>query len=152
MAQRATASDTVNRLRKSSAVCQPGLYSRLPGTPTFAAISLSSARCPSARCISSSRRTMPKVLHHVLQLVLNLIRRKAVGPVERFQGDLRDLIDLSLVDGSGPILPGEIRRMLAGQLAEDEQVGKGVSAEAIRAMESGSHFPGGEKPGDIRHL
>ena len=39
------ASETVSRFFRSSAVCQPGLYSRLPCTPTFAARALQLARC-----------------------------------------------------------------------------------------------------------
>ena len=58
-AQRVTASETVSRLWRSSAACQPGLYSRLPPTPTRAARSRSSRRPSSARCISASLRTMP---------------------------------------------------------------------------------------------
>ena len=54
------ASDTVSRLRRSSAVCQPGLYSRLPVTPALRGRSLQRLELAErAACISSSRRTMP---------------------------------------------------------------------------------------------
>ena len=59
MAARAMASDTISSGCRSSAVDQPGLYSRLPGTPTFSARFCSAFTASSALRISSSRRTMP---------------------------------------------------------------------------------------------
>src|SRR5439155_6018847 len=53
------ASETVSRWRRSSAVCQPGLYSRFPVTPTRPARARSLTRPSAARASSDSRRTMP---------------------------------------------------------------------------------------------
>src|SRR5678815_185614 len=58
-AERVTASDTVSRLCRSRAVCQPGLYCRLPGTSTRPARSRSRPMAASASRISASVRTMP---------------------------------------------------------------------------------------------
>ena len=50
-AERATISDTDKRLCRSSAVCQPGLYSRLPLTPTTSSFLRSSAMPAMARAV-----------------------------------------------------------------------------------------------------
>src|SRR5271168_292758 len=59
MAHRAMHSETISRLRKSSAVCQPLLYMRLPSTRTLSARRLYSSIFASASTISFSRRAIP---------------------------------------------------------------------------------------------
>src|SRR5258707_10292069 len=58
-AERVTASDAVSRFGRSSAVCQPGLYSRLPSTGTRRDRSPRVCRPSRARRISLSLRTIP---------------------------------------------------------------------------------------------
>ncbi len=55
----AIASEQVSRFARSSAVCQPGLYSRLPTLATFAARAFSPSIPSSAFRMSASLRTMP---------------------------------------------------------------------------------------------
>ena len=73
--QRAIASDTVSRCRRSSAVCQPGLYSRLPGTPTV-------RRAPLQRLELAER---------LLHLVLRRARCRR-GPASSSCSDVLDLV------------------------------------------------------------
>src|SRR5438552_4338853 len=58
-AERVTASDAVSRFGRSRAVCQPGLYSRLPSTGTRRDRSQRPCNPSRARRISLSVRTMP---------------------------------------------------------------------------------------------
>ena len=74
------ASETVSRLVRSRAVCQPGLYSRLPVTPTRPARSPELVEpVERARHFVLPAHDADEVLHHVLQIVLDLIRAFAVG-------------------------------------------------------------------------
>ena len=59
MAHIAITSEQVSMFARSSAVCQPGLYSRLPPTATFAARAFSPSMATSAFFMSPSLRTMP---------------------------------------------------------------------------------------------
>src|SRR5579864_6016011 len=58
-AVRVTISDTVSRLCRSSAVCQPVLYSRFPSTLTWSLAAFNSRMRSSACSISCSWRTIP---------------------------------------------------------------------------------------------
>ena len=69
-----TASETVSKLVKSRAVCQPGLYSRLPGTPTTLAWSQSLWMMLSGFLhLAFHADDTDKRLHFLLQFVLNLV-------------------------------------------------------------------------------
>src|SRR5262245_12350635 len=58
-AERAMASLTMSMWRRSIAVCQPGLYSRLPVTATLSTRARNASSPSSARAISGPVRTMP---------------------------------------------------------------------------------------------
>ena len=65
MAERAMASATVRQIPQVEGRVPPGLYSRLPVDRNECARGLCSWRIVSrARCISSSRRTMPDQILH----------------------------------------------------------------------------------------
>ena len=96
----------------------------------------------SARSISSSRRTMPtRSLHHVLQIVLHLIRpfgaaagsrrvRTAPAPRCAAASTCASLIC------AGAVFLRELRGVFAGALAEHDQVGERIAAEPVRAVQA----------------
>src|SRR5439155_21860179 len=63
-----------------------------------------------------------ELLHHLLQRVLHLKRSFAAGAaLERLDRMAGRFVDLPDIDGSGLVRPRELRRELAGALAEHEQ-------------------------------
>ena len=144
----AMASDTVRRLWRSIAVCQPLLYSRLP---------VDAGARPRARagpCSFSWRLAhlgfladdADQVLHHVLQVVLDGVGVLAGrAALERRQRPRGGRVDLRLVDRRRAVLLGERRGVLAGALAEDDQVRERVAAEAVGAVQPGRRFAGREQ-------
>ena len=94
-----------------------------------------------------------KVLHRLLQLVLNLERATS-----RFRRDRKgkrvfgDLVDLRVVDLPELIFLRILGGVFAGALAEDQQVGQRIAAQAVGAVDAGRTFPRGEEAGDARHL
>ena len=104
----------------------------------------------SARCISSSFRTMPtRLLHHLLQRVLHLVRpfarRVALERLERPAA--RPSSTCAGVDGAAALVLRVLRGMLAGALAEHEQVGQRVAAEPVGAVDAGGALARGEQAG-----
>src|SRR6185437_14506323 len=95
------------------------------------------------------------ILHHLLQLVLHGEGVLAAGAaLERRLGAAnggRDLVGDGGGAGGGRDL-GEAGGMLAGALAEDQQIGERVAAEAVGAMQAGGAFAGGEEAGEGGHL
>ncbi len=91
------------------------------------------------------------VLHHVLQVMLDLIGTFARA-LERFERLPSRLLHLRHVDGGGPMFLGEFRGVLAGAFAEYQQVGKRISAQPVRSVQARAAFPGGEQSGDVGHL
>src|SRR3977135_3181611 len=64
-----------------------------------------------------------QLLHHLLQIVLNLIRtlaRPVLGPLEPFERHLRRRVDGGVIDFSKLILFREFRGEFAGAFAERE--------------------------------
>ena len=72
MAARATISETVSRLFKSSAVCQPLLYSRFPATPAFGGAGFQFLDAvEGALDFIFAADDADQVLHHALQVMLD---------------------------------------------------------------------------------
>ena len=62
-----------------------------------------------------------KILHHFLQVVLNLVRAFAIAAAcERFEGFASRLFDLAFVDLAGLLFLCEPRSELPGAFAKDE--------------------------------
>ena len=149
------ASETVSRLCRSRAVCQPGLYSRLPRhAGTRAARSRSFARPSRARCISSSRRTMP-TRSCIISCRSCWIwygpssppgARTAPAPSAPPPRPGRR------GPGAGGVLLGVLGRELAGPLAEDQQVGQRIAAQPIGAVDARGALAAGEQARHARHL
>ena len=95
-----------------------------------------------------------QLLHPLLQLFLDLIGRLAVARIalERRQRPLPQCLDLFLVNRDRAILLGELGGILAGPLAEDQQVGQRIAAQTVGAMQSGGGFAGGKQTRHIGHL
>ena len=92
-------------------------------------------------------------LHEVLQILLDLERVfGGVAALEGIERDLRRRLDLTLVEGRGAARLRERRGMLAGELAEDQQIRQRVAAEAIGAVDARRAFAGGEQPRNAGHL
>ena len=53
---------------------------------------------------------------------------------------------------AGGILLGEFRGVFTGALAEHQQIGERVAAQAIGAMQPGAAFTRGKQAGNIGHL
>src|SRR5262249_58838618 len=72
-----------------------------------------------------------QVLHHLLQVLLHLVRALAAGAVERLQGGPGGPLDVCGVDPSGRMFLRELSGITPGPAAEDEQVGERVAAEPV---------------------
>ena len=75
-----------------------------------------------------------QVLHHVLQIVLHLIRALGAATLERLKRFLRDPIHFALIDPTRAILLRKLRRVLTGALAEHQKIRKRIAAQPVRAM------------------
>ena len=64
-------------------------------------------------------------------------------------GSRRRRFHLAVVDRARAVLLREFRRVLAGALAEDEQVGQRVAAEPIRAVDARRAFAAANRPGTV---
>ncbi len=64
------------------------------------------------------------VLHHVLQIVLDLIRTLAAAPFERFERLPRHFVYLVRVDVRRAVFLGELGCEFSRALAEDQKIGK----------------------------
>src|ERR1700691_82378 len=92
-------------------------------------------------CFSSEDSN--ELLHRVLQIMMDCIRRFASGVLKRRQHFSFSLVDLRIVDRRLPHLLGALRRRQAGTPAEYEEVGKRISPQAVRAMQARGNFAGG---------
>ena len=93
-----------------------------------------------------------EVLHHLLQVLLHLERALRRGPVERCQRPLRRGVRLVGVNRTGGVLLRVLRGELAGALAQHEQVGERVPAEAVRPVDAGGALAAREQARYPRHL
>ncbi len=96
-----------------------------------------------------------QVLHHPLQFMLDAVTARAVIArlaLERRQRGARRSFHLARVDLPCATIAGEARRVRAGALAEDEQVGERVPAQPVRSMQAGGALAGREQPGHAGHL
>src|ERR1043165_2356057 len=94
-----------------------------------------------------------EVLHHVLEGVLDLVGGFAGGAsVEWGECGLHRRINGGLVDFDLAVVLGELGGVFAGSLAEDDEVGEGVAAEAVGAVEARGDLARGEEAGDGGHL
>ena len=96
-------------------------------------------------------------LHHVLQLVLDLVRAfGAAAWLRRAQTGRAPRLAASSICASltvhGRIFLRELRGVFAGAFAEDEQIGERIAAETVRAVQTGRAFARGEETGHARHL
>ena len=94
-----------------------------------------------------------QVLHLLLQLVLDGVRILAGWP--RSNGSSAFAAALWTCRSSmaaGALALRELRRIFAGALAEDEQVGERIAAQPIGAMQARGHFAGREQTGQRGHL
>ena len=133
------ASDTVSRLCRSIAVCQPLLYSRLPVMPALSARAREALqpleRLAHLRFLADDA---DEVLHHVLQIVLDGVRvlarsrrdRTAPAPWRPPRSTCASSMRRRAV------LLRERRGVLAGALAEDDQVRQRVAAEPVGAVQA----------------
>ena len=94
-----------------------------------------------------------EVLHQFLERELHLERSFVAGaPFERLDGALRRVVDLTRVDRGRLLLARELRGVLAGALAEHQQVGERVAAEPVGAVDARRALARGEESGHGRHL
>ena len=141
-------------LSRSSAVCHPVLYSMLPVIPAFAARARSAVDLLERLLhFAFDAHDADQVLHHVLQFVLHgeriLARRAAL---ERSQRRFGGRIHLALIELPCPVFLGEFRGVLAGALAEHQQVGERIPAQAIRSVQTRRAFARREQARHGRHL
>ena len=91
-----------------------------------------------------------------LQIVLHLIRPfgAAAGgaAIEWFDRFAIRGFDLGVVDLAIGIFLRKLRGEFAGALTEDDQVGKRIAAEPVRAVQSGGALARGKKPGQVGRL
>src|SRR5690349_10796241 len=93
------------------------------------------------------------VLHDALELVLDLIGAVAVASstrrrtLERSECETLGVRDRRRIHRHRTALARKLRRVLAGALAEHEQVRQRVAAKPIRAVQPGGAFAGGEQAG-----
>ena len=96
------------------------------------------------------------VLHHFLQVLLNLKRvlgtARVDAAVECLKRSARDTGSVISRDLATRILLGEASSVLAGALAEHEQVGEGVATQAIGPVQARGALSGCEEPGNVCHL
>ena len=90
-------------------------------------------------------------LHHRLQLVLNRKRILALAaPLEGRHGPVLGVLDLLSVDAGGTVFSGERRGVFPGALAEDQQIGQRVAAQAVGAVQAGRALsPAANNPGTL---
>ena len=116
-AERVIASDTVRRCLRSSAVCQPGLYSRLPETAVLAGALPELAETIERPChFVFAADDADQFLHHALQLVLDLIgpfgTAAAGAALERLERLRGGFFDLRIVDTGRRNFPSRIWRRI----------------------------------------
>ena len=88
-----------------------------------------------------------QVLHRFLQVVLDLVRILARGAVvERRERGCGGVLHLGFIDLRCAILAREFGSILAGALAEDQQVGERIAAQAIGAVQARSCFARRKQP------
>ncbi len=153
----AMASETVRRCLRSRAVCQPGLYSRWPWVPALAARALSlpiDSRAGGHFVLAAD--DADQVLHHALELPLDLIRSFGIGlgaVIERFE---RLAGGLPRSGGRRFSRPGFSLENLAAnspaRLPKTRRSGERVAAEPVRAVETGGAFARGEEARDGSRL
>ena len=145
------ASETVNRFFKSSAVCQPGLNSRCAGHAPRSRVPRIFSIASSAACISSSSRTIP-----TLSCIVSCRSRCTCRDFRRRRAQKAQALpatpDFDRCRSRLTIFFGVFRRKFPGPFSENHNIGERISAESIRAVDSGGAFAGGEKPGYARHL
>src|SRR5439155_1740870 len=94
-----------------------------------------------------------ETLHHVLQRVLDLVRSFTLrAALKGLDGSLRRPFDLLRLNRAAPSRLGVLRGKLACALAEDEQIGKGIAAKSIGAIDPRRAFAGREQARNTRHL
>src|ERR1700730_8871920 len=81
-----------------------------------------------------------QLLHRLLQIAMNRVGRFAVSILKWRQHFAFGLVDLSLVYFGLADLFGSLSGAHARPPAENEQVRKGIAAQAIRAMQSRGDF------------
>src|SRR5438067_6935145 len=87
-----------------------------------------------------------------LHLIWSFEAAAANVPLEGNDCEPRGVFHLRRIDFASAFIFRELRGKFTGPLAEDEQVGKRVSTQAIGPIDSGGAFPGGEQPGHSRSL
>src|SRR6267143_3292188 len=112
----------------------------------------SSERVERAAYLTFLAHDADEVLHHRLEIVLDLVRVFAVLPVEWLERRARDLISLVRIHPRRRLSSGELGGVLPGTFAEDQQVRKRVAAETVGAVQSRADFPRGEQSRDSGHL
>ncbi len=136
-------------------MCQPGIVLPVAGTPTSARpLAQREDSLEGASHVALVAHDADELLHHVLQIVLHLVRPFASLSLS-FEGRervLRHRGDARLVDSAGAVPACELRRMVAGPLAEHQQVGERVATEAVGAVQSRRALARREQPGQRRHL
>ena len=126
---------------RSSAVCQPGLYSRLPVDAGARGALLERRQLRRAPAASpTSVRTMPTRSCIIsCRSCLDRVRVLAL-PLPRSNGASaslgRALRPAPSSTAAARVLLRELRRVLAGALAEHEQVGERVAAEPVGAVDA----------------
>src|SRR5262245_36534839 len=96
-----------------------------------------------------------QLLHHGLELLLHLVSPAPIGgraALEWCQGGMSGLIDLGGVERSEAMLPGERRCVIAGALAEDQQIREGITAQPVGSVQARRTFTCRKQPRQRRHL
>src|SRR5581483_9765771 len=76
-----------------------------------------------------------QVLHHVLQLLLDLVWPLALRvALEEGERPALRFLHLAVVDRSRAVIFRELRRMLSGELAEYQQIGERIAPQPVRAV------------------
>ena len=144
------ASLTVNRLCRSSAVCQLGLKSMLPGENTFAALLLSPSSPFNASIISSCWRTMPTFACIISWRSLCIVY--GFSPPSRSKGSRAAFAVVSICDGSIVPWPFSFAKIAAyspARLPKTIRSESELPPRRFAPLIPAAHSPAANSPGTV---
>src|SRR5437763_1297603 len=84
------------------------------------------------------------VLHNILQILLDFVRIFPVASLKWRDCFARDNLDSFIVSFAVLVFPRKFGGEFSSAFSEDDNVGEGIAAEAIGAVNTGSTFTGRE--------
>ena len=84
--------------------------------------------------------------------MLDAVGVLAVGAIKRRHDGARVCLNLCLIHFDCAVFLDKLGSVFASQLAEHDQVGERITAEAVSSMQTSRHFTRGKQPRNARHL